>query len=314
MPDFASNETFVGPLPEPSDQYEGQPTKVAMTEAQRANGFVPDQPIAAEHLNAELHAISADVAELQSRQAPDLPYEPSDPAAWQDPDPVHVAAGLDALAALTGRLLAFTVRTSGSGTHIYHPRCTFRIVEIQAGGGGSGGVRGAVSATRVSAGGQAGGFRRVAGPPGNGAYAVGAAGAQGSLSSPDGGHGGNSSFESTTVTGGRGSPGVSSGGTTRALLIAQSVGGYIGALGVPAINLSGFGGPAMSGQGGSTRYGAGGPPRELPAGHAGAFDSGGSLPAPTHYGAGAGGAIVHDSNDFRPGAPGVEGTLVIWEF
>lgn len=91
MPDFASNPSFVGPLPEPSDQYEGQPTKVAMTEAQRANGFVPDQPIAAEHLNAELNALSA-------RAAGSVPYTPVESDRWLDPDPTQVAEALDALA------------------------------------------------------------------------------------------------------------------------------------------------------------------------------------------------------------------------
>jgi hypothetical protein len=72
MPDFASNSTYVGPLPEPSEEYEDGPTKVAMTGAQRANGFIPDQPIAAEHLNYELNALTAGstshaalIAELQ---------------------------------------------------------------------------------------------------------------------------------------------------------------------------------------------------------------------------------------------------------
>jgi len=58
MSDFASNANFVGPLPAESVEYEGLPTKVAMTAAQRANGFVPEQPIAAEHLNAELNQLT----------------------------------------------------------------------------------------------------------------------------------------------------------------------------------------------------------------------------------------------------------------
>jgi len=56
MPDFASNTNFIAPVVAP---YLGVATKVAMTAAQRANGFVPGKPIAAEHLNSELNLINA---------------------------------------------------------------------------------------------------------------------------------------------------------------------------------------------------------------------------------------------------------------
>ena len=62
MTAFASNLVFTAPLPPTSEEYEGELTKVAMTLAQRANGFVPEAPVAAEHLNYELNAITADVA------------------------------------------------------------------------------------------------------------------------------------------------------------------------------------------------------------------------------------------------------------
>lgn len=62
MPDFATNPNYIAPVVAP---YLGEPTKVAMTEAQRANGFVPGQPFAAEHLNHELNAITARATALE---------------------------------------------------------------------------------------------------------------------------------------------------------------------------------------------------------------------------------------------------------
>jgi hypothetical protein len=55
MPEFASNAVFIAPAEEP---YLGEATKVAMTADQRANGFIPEKPIAAEHINHELNALT----------------------------------------------------------------------------------------------------------------------------------------------------------------------------------------------------------------------------------------------------------------
>src|SRR5688572_2218153 len=72
MTAFASNANYVGPLPAAAADYEGEPTKVAMTEDERANGFVPELPVAAEHLNHELNQITSNIETLEGTTIPAL--------------------------------------------------------------------------------------------------------------------------------------------------------------------------------------------------------------------------------------------------
>lgn len=112
MSDFASNPTFVD-LPPGAEAYEGEATKVAMTEAQRANGFIPEQPIAAEHLNAELAAITSNVETLLARDASDVSYDPAELGDW-NPNPDNVAEALDGLAARTAAAVVYTPAVPGN--------------------------------------------------------------------------------------------------------------------------------------------------------------------------------------------------------
>lgn len=225
-----------------------------------------------------------------------------------------VTAALNALLALTGKVLAYTEYLSGSGTHVFNPNSTLRIIHLQAGGGGGAGVTGAGGACRVGVGGQAGRWVEITetgAPTGTGIYSVGAAGTGGIGGGADGTPGGDTSLGvnggTQTAAGGIRGTNRTSGGTLAGIEtpapssgVANSGGEY----GSVAFNLSSSLG--ISGSGGSSMYGRGGAP----------FFATGTIPGQDGLGRGSGGSggLVVNSGALTNGGNGVAGLIRIWEF
>ncbi len=118
MNSFASNESFVAPVEEP---YLGEATKVAMTAAQRANGFMPGTPIAVEHLNYELAALGA---AIEGSALSNLTTETSgtanslNDAVWDAANEQFVAVGGSGTIIASPQGRDWTAQTTGVATEL----------------------------------------------------------------------------------------------------------------------------------------------------------------------------------------------------
>lgn len=126
MTDFASNPVYVGPLPAQSVEYEGEPTKVEMTAAQRANGFVPELPVAAEHLNFELNRLTAGIpTQVEGAALCNLVAQTSgtvlnlECVCWHEQTAQFVTAGQSGHLRTSPDGHIWTAQTSGVATDIY---------------------------------------------------------------------------------------------------------------------------------------------------------------------------------------------------
>jgi hypothetical protein len=122
MVDFASNALYIAPVVEP---YLGEPTKVAPTDAQRANGFVPEQPFAAEHLNYELNLLSKGLPTLHEGAALcNLVARTSGVATglggicWDEQTDQFIAVGASGVILTSPHGRQWTSRTSGVATEL----------------------------------------------------------------------------------------------------------------------------------------------------------------------------------------------------
>jgi hypothetical protein len=218
---------------------------------------------------------------------------------------------------ITGRLLAVTVYTSGSGTHTYDASTTHADIEVLAGGGGGGGVDGqaGVGNNAASSGGGAGAYARkyVAVTGGTGSsYTVGAGGA-GGTGNVDGTNGGNSSTTETgSVDGGDGGLGVLANGAVKTRV--GGLGGLVpaggdinsgGAPGETGFNVSGM---LIAGAGGSGPWGGGGP---APNSSGGVSNNGFDGTGP---GSGGSGCYSDNNNTNQSGGAGKAGIVIYREY
>ncbi len=229
---------------------------------------------------------------------------------------ILVLATIDNGEALMGRLLATTLKTSGT-TFTTGLNTNLVRVRLQAGGGAGGGA--ATVATPgggAGGGGSAGGYAEklfVVDPATQYTIAIGAAGSPGAAGSADGGAGGDTTFAvgATTVTafGGLGGKGMAAGVTNLTALggasPAVSTNGDLNMGGAPGgFGLRFTGLLANSGVGGSSLFGGGGNSRS----------TSGAGSAGVGYGAGGSGAVcVNNAGDVAGGA-GLGGALIVDEY
>lgn len=208
-----------------------------------------------------------------------------------------------------------TLTASGDWTA---PYTGFYFVELQGGGGGSGAVYGS-GCTLASGGAPSGGYKAFAKYYAAGTvmpYTIGAGGAAGILSSAgggigvgNGGNGGNTTFDGTTVSGGAGSYGISYPASAAFNGLYPGPGRIAvpgGQNGGDAVygyfnRASGVFGGLHAGAGGASTFGTGGNGGGVSTG-ANAADQGSQV---SGYGAGAGGAASNNlSINGNPGGAG----------
>lgn len=139
MTAFASNPNYIAPVAAP---YLGQPTKVAPTAAQRANGFVPGQPVAAEHVNYELHKLSKGLPDaIEASALCNLEERTSGVATqlnavcWDAQNAQFVAVGASGVILTSPHGNTWTSQTSGVATAIHAVAANSSlIVAVGAGG------------------------------------------------------------------------------------------------------------------------------------------------------------------------------------
>lgn len=139
MADFASNPTFIAPVVAP---YLGEATKVAMTEAQRANGFVPGQPVAVEHLNHEFNAITAGLErKLEAAALSNFTDETSGVAVslngvvWDATNAQFVAVGASGTILTSAHGREWDAQTSGVATNLEDVATNGSIIVVVGAGG-----------------------------------------------------------------------------------------------------------------------------------------------------------------------------------
>lgn len=229
-------------------------------------------------------------------------------------DDTTTAAMLVTLGA-TGRLVARTVLTSGTGaTHNYNSAATTALVRMVGGGGGGSGVSGGVGNSASGGSGGAGGYTVkyiTLGGVTSATYTVGAKGTGGASGANNGNNGTASTWTHNAVVY---SAGLGSGGTamTAGTAVAAAAGGaggsttngdgdsIGGASGTSGIRLSGT--QVVPSLGGASFWGGGGV--------GGANADGG---AATPYGAG-GGAASTIGNTNRAGGDAGPGVIVVEEY
>lgn len=250
----------------------------------------------------------------------------------------NTASGIDAstpqgaidILAMGYRRRGAPIKIEESGTYTPDPEVKATIFEVQAAGGASADISLSSDNAMVSSGGNAGGYQKVFwdSPNEQEVTIVIGAGATASESPSAGGDTSISAVGMTVACSG-GSSGRLSAASGNFVGIDSGAQGENSATGVAVIvNIRGqFGGPSfgagpntgvnnnavITGSGGSTPFGAGG------SGRAGASTNllrSGRSPAPTAYGAGAGGSGVVRESETQSvdGANGADGVVYIWEF
>lgn len=200
-------------------------------------------------------------------------------------------------------------RFTSSGTYTPTSGTNSVIVEIQGGGGASGGAP-STAAGQFSAGlpGGAGGYikHRMTSGFSGATVTIGAAGTGNSGAA--GGNGGNTSFAGVTANGGTG------GGTLTAGTIGNGGGGSGGtASGGSLLNISGNPGGFMSfNQPNNIGIPANGPASILGSGGMGVFSSTGG--AASGFGGGGGGILNAASQAAMTGGAGSAGVVIVWEY
>lgn len=222
------------------------------------------------------------------------------------------AATLASATALPGRLIGVQTFTA-NGTYTPTAGTNSIVVELQGGGGASGGSQ-ATGAGQISigSGGGGGGYvksRITSGFSGQ-AVTIGAGGV--GVLGASGGAGGNSTFMGLTAGGGGGGPTAPAGGTS----VASGANGG-SASGGNILNIAGQNSDEVianfsasvgsSGTGGDSYFGRGG--RSLIA-----FSSVSNGNAGVGYGAGAGGARAQASQPAGTGGNGTPGICIIYEY
>lgn len=228
-------------------------------------------------------------------------------------------------AAATGTATTVTGQAfTATGAFTYTPTSGMRyvIVELQAAGGGSGGVPAVTAQAAISGGGGAGGYARfILSAAQVGASltgSVGVAGTAGTAGSNTGGAGGNTTLATTaawTCTGGAGGPSTTAAATNG---VEASFGGTV-TTGTGTILNTMTGGQGTSGiapasvclgsSGGSCPLGFGGGSRS-----SGGTTLSSSGYAGTGYGAGGGGAINYGTFSAIAGKAGQNGIAIFTEF
>jgi hypothetical protein len=216
-------------------------------------------------------------------------------------------------------------RVTATGAFTYTPTANMKyvIVELQAGGGGSGGVAATTGSIAIAQGGSAGGYAKflltAAQVGASLTGSVGAAGTAASAGNNSGGNGGDTTLATAsawTCTGGTGGAGGAS--TTNATINGVTGGGVT--TGTGTVILTATGGSAGSGAGrsaailmgccgGSSILGSGGP--GVP--EAEDTNSAEGL-AGVGYGSGASGAVSYGTNVARAGTAGQQGIAIFTEF
>jgi len=216
-----------------------------------------------------------------------------------------------------------TVTSTGAFTYTPTSGMLYVIVELCAGGGGSGGVAATTGNVAISGAGTGGGYAKflltAAQVGASLTGSVGAGGTAGSAGNNAGGNGGNTTLATAaawTCTGGTGG----AGGAAGASATVNAAGGGAVTTGTGTVILAITGGQsgngaaaaatvAMSGSGGSSGLGVGG---------ANAFEavtSNGSSGHPgSGYGAGAGGSISYGTVAALAGTAGTQGIAIFTEF
>ncbi len=227
---------------------------------------------------------------------------------------LHVLATIENGEALMGRLLATTLKTTGTtfttgtGTNLIR-------VRLGGGGGAGGGADTAAVSGAAGGGGSNGGYAEklfAVSPTTAYTISIGAAGTPGAAGSANGGDGGDTTFAvgATTVTakGGKGGVGMAAGTTILAALGGTSpavstngdlnMGGAPGGFGLRMTGLL-----AVSGHGGSGPFGSGGNSVLSGAGAVGVGNCSG----------GSGGAVINAGSAVAGGA-GLGGAIIVDEY
>ena len=216
-------------------------------------------------------------------------------------------------------------RVTATGAFTYTPTANlkFCIVELCAGGGGSGGIAATTNSIAISGAGTGGAYAKflltAAQVGASLTGSVGVAGAAGSSGNNAGGNGGDTTLATSsawTCAGGTGGAGGASGASTT----VNSAGGGAVTTGTGTVILTASGGEsgagagaaltvAYAGCGGSSLLGTGGPgcmeavATNSTAGHVG-----------MGYGAGAGGSIAYGTASALAGTAGQQGIAIFTEF
>lgn len=213
----------------------------------------------------------------------------------------------------TGRLVARTVYTSGSGNHTWNAATTQAVVTAYGGGGGGGGADMTGGGGSGVGGGGAAGAKAVkhfTGLTGGGtaAYAVGGGGNGGGAGNNAGTAGTDTTFSTLTAKGGSGGASVASGSTFA--LVAGGAGvvatggdvNGVGATGGHGVRFSALN--IFSGEGASSDLGAGG---AAVSGTAAGSNA-------TGIASGGGGAAALQSGSDQAGGNGSAGVIVVEEY